>query len=76
MAIAIAQCSQQGCRNTFTYDDSLAPADVELMALGNGWSKQADGSWRGCEAPVGCPMVEVPAAEARPTPGLFSNAGK
>jgi hypothetical protein len=64
MAKKTIQCSQAGCTNTFSFDDSLE--DDEAAQHAEGWSK-VNGAWLGCASPgSGCPMV--PPAEPAPPP--------
>lgn len=54
----ILQCGQPGCRNSVSCPDQMSDADVEKVAEKNGWTKQEDGTWKGCSAPQSCPMVQ------------------
>lgn len=57
MAKKTIQCSQEGCKNSFTFDD--ATPDDDAGARVGGWSK-VDGKWVGCAKPgSSCPLVQV-----------------
>lgn len=57
----VIRCSQKDCLNSVSLPDAMDDAQVEAaMARVGGWTKNDDGTWNGCGAPVRCPMIQPP----------------